>query len=93
MKSPISVSNCGGCGNGRAKCNSCKGMIQEWSNEEPVRRKANSQGRNQKENLGATGPMVGRICPPGWNRVSENLGATSVTPVAPVDTSLQTGQN
>ena len=34
--------------------------------------------------------MVGRICPPGWNRikVSENLGATPVAPVAPVDTSL-----
>ena len=29
--------------------------------------------------------------PPGWNRVkvSENLDATSVAPVAPVDTSLQ----
>ena len=28
--------------------------------------------------------------PPGWNRVkgSENLGATEVAPVAPVDTSL-----
>ena len=28
--------------------------------------------------------------PPGWNRVkvSENLGATSVAPVAPVNTSL-----
>ena len=28
--------------------------------------------------------------PPGWNRVkvSENLGATAVAPVAPVDTSL-----
>ena len=49
------------------------------------------QGRNHRENLGATAPMVGRICPPpGWNRVKvpENLGATSVTPVAPVDTSL-----
>ena len=36
--------------------------------------------------------MVGRICPPGWNRVkvSENLGATAVAPVAPVDTSLST---
>ena len=35
--------------------------------------------------------MVGRICPPpGEDRVkiSENLGATSVAPVAPVDTSL-----
>jgi hypothetical protein len=30
--------------------------------------------------------MVGRICPPGWDRVkvSENLGATTVAPVAPV---------
>ena len=30
--------------------------------------------------------MVGRICPPGWDRVkvSENLGATAVAPVAPV---------
>ena len=35
--------------------------------------------------------MVGRICPPGWNRVkvSENLGATAVVPVASVDTSLK----
>ena len=35
--------------------------------------------------------MVGRICPPGGDRVkvSENLGATSVAPVAPVDTSLR----
>ena len=35
--------------------------------------------------------MVGRICPPpGCDRVkvSENLGATAVAPVAPVDTSL-----
>ena len=35
--------------------------------------------------------MVGRICPPpGGDRVkvSEKLGATSVAPVAPVDTSL-----
>ena len=33
---------------------------------------------------------LGRICPPGWNRVkvSENLGATPVSQVAPVDTSL-----
>ena len=32
----------------------------------------------------------GQICPPGWNRVkvSRNLGATAVVPVAPVDTSL-----
>ena len=37
--------------------------------------------------------MVGRICPPpGWDRVkvSENLGATAVAPVAPADTSLLT---
>ena len=36
--------------------------------------------------------MVGRICPPpGWDRVkvSENLGATAVAPVAPADTSLK----
>ena len=48
------------------------------------------QGRNHKENFGATTPMVGRISPPGWNRVkvSEILGATPVAPVAPVDTSL-----
>ena len=26
--------------------------------------------------------------PPGLNRVSENLGATAVAPIAPVDTSL-----
>ena len=37
--------------------------------------------------------MVGRIClhPPGGDRIkviSENLGATAVVPVAPVDTSL-----
>ena len=52
------------------------------------------QGRNHEENLGATAPMVSRICPPGWNRVkvSENLGATPVAPVAPVDTSLQTNK-
>ena len=32
--------------------------------------------------------MVGKICPPGWDRVkvSENLGETAVTPVAPADT-------
>ena len=43
-----------------------------------------------EENLGATAPMVGRICPPGWNRVkvSEILGATGVAPVAPVNISL-----
>ena len=48
------------------------------------------QGRNHSENVGATTPMVGRICPPpGWNRVkiSENVGATAVGPVTPVDTS------
>ena len=39
-------------------------------------------------NLGATVPMMGRICPPGGNRVKENLGATAVGPVAPVDTFL-----
>ena len=35
--------------------------------------------------------MVGRICPPGGDRVkvSQNLGATWVTLVAPVDTSLK----
>ena len=34
--------------------------------------------------------MVGRICHPGEDRVkvSENLGATVVVPVAPVDTFL-----
>ena len=48
------------------------------------------QGSNHDGNLGATSPMVGKICPPGWNRVkvSENLGATPVALVAPVDTSL-----
>ena len=49
------------------------------------------QGRNHGKNLGATSAMVGRICPPpGCNRVkvSQNLGATAVAPVAPVDTSL-----
>ena len=40
--------------------------------------------------MDATSAMVGRICPPGEDRVkvSENLGGTSVAPVAPVDTSL-----
>ena len=50
------------------------------------------QGRNHGENLVATSAMVGRICPPpGGDRVkvSENLGATAVAPVAPVDTSLR----
>ena len=48
------------------------------------------QGRNHGENLGSTSAMVGRICPPGWDRVkvSENLGETAVAPVAPADTSL-----
>ena len=50
------------------------------------------QGRNHEENLDATYAMVGRICPPppGGDRVkvSQNLGATQVAPVAPVDTSL-----
>ena len=49
------------------------------------------QGRNHGKNLGATSAMVGRICPPGCNRVkvSQNVGATAVAPVASVDTSLQ----
>ena len=53
------------------------------------------QGRNDGENLGATASMVGRICPPGWNRVkvSENLGSTVVALVAPVDTSLYLNWN
>ena len=40
--------------------------------------------------LAATYAMVGRICPLGRDRVkvSENLGATAVAPVAPVVTSL-----
>ena len=48
------------------------------------------QGRNHKENLGFTSAIVGKIGPPGWDRVrvSENLGATSVATVAPVVTSL-----
>ena len=49
-----------------------------------------SMGRNHRQNLDATSAMVGRICPPGGDRVkvSKNLGATAVAPVAPVDTSL-----
>ena len=49
------------------------------------------QGRNHGKMLAATSAMVGRICPPGWDRikVSGNLGATLVAPVAPVVTSLQ----
>ena len=48
------------------------------------------QGCNHGKNLGATSAMVGRICPPGCNRVkvSQNLDATAVATVAPVDTSL-----
>ena len=40
--------------------------------------------------FGATSAMLGRICPPGWNRVkvSENLGATTVVLVAHAVTSL-----
>ena len=46
---------------------------------------------NRRENLDATSAMVGKICPPGGDRVkvSENLGATSVALVAPVDTYMQ----
>ena len=49
-----------------------------------------AQGRNHGKNFGSTSAMVGRICPPGWDRVkvSENLGVTAVAPVAPADTSL-----
>ena len=56
----------------------------------PYNRSYILQGRNDRENLGATTPMVGRICPPGWNmvKVSETLGATTVVPVALVNTSL-----
>ena len=45
------------------------------------------QGRNHGKNLAVTSAMVGRICPPGGDRVkvSENLGVTSV---ALVNTSL-----
>ena len=35
----------------------------------PYNRSYILQGRNDGENLGATAPMVGRICPPGWNMV------------------------
>ena len=45
-----------------------------------------------REIFDATFAMVGRICPlpHGWNKVkvSKNLGATLVVPVAPVVTSL-----
>ena len=46
------------------------------------------QGRNHGENLVATSAMVGRICPHGGDRVkvSENLGLTTVLPLAPVET-------
>ena len=51
-----------------------------------------TQGRKPrgKFRCDATSAMVGRIYPPGGDRVkvSENLGATAVVPVAPVDTSL-----
>ena len=46
---------------------------------------------NRGEIFGATHSMLGaESAPPGWNRVkvSENLGATAVAPVAPVITSL-----
>ena len=41
-------------------------------------KKGTGQGHNHRENLDATSAMVGRICPPGGDRVklSENLGAT-----------------
>ena len=49
------------------------------------------QGRNHRENLGSR-PLRwwAESAPPGWDRVkvSENLGATAVAPVAPADTSL-----
>ena len=49
-----------------------------------------AQGRIHGEIFGATSAMVGRICPPGWNRVKvpENLVGTAVVLVAPVDTSV-----
>ena len=49
-----------------------------------------SQGRNGRENLDATSAMVGKICPPGGDRVkvSENSGVTEVATVAPVVTSM-----
>ena len=48
------------------------------------------QGRNHGNFLAATSAMVVESAPLGWDRVkvSENLGATSVAPVAPVVTSL-----
>ena len=51
------------------------------------------QGRNHRENLVATSAMHrwAESAPHGGDRVkvSENLGATAVAPVAPVDTSLR----
>jgi hypothetical protein len=45
------------------------------------------QVRNHWENLGATAPMVGTICPPplNWNKIklSENLGETVFVPITP----------
>ena len=48
------------------------------------------QGRNHWKMLAATSSIMGRICPLGWDRVkvSENLGVTTVVPVAPVVISL-----
>ena len=48
------------------------------------------QRYNFGEIFGATSDGGQNLSHPGWNRVkvSENLGATAVTPVAPVDTSL-----
>ena len=58
--------------------------------------KQSQQKCNHREILGATSAMVGQnLLPPGWNRVnlmvkvSENLGATAVAPVAPAVTSLE----
>ena len=56
------------------------------------------QGCNHRENLVATSAMVGRIkesVPRGRDRVklSENLGANTVAPFTPVDTSLQWGND
>ena len=51
-----------------------------------------TQRRIHEEIVGATSAMVGSICPPWLNRVkvSENLDATAVVPVASVDTYLST---
>ena len=61
-----------------------------WKRVSNVHLVLQHQGRNRSENLDATSVMVGRICLPGGDRVkvSENLGATAVAPVAPVVTSL-----